>query len=197
MHALKKLFSKEEDDESKEKVAIGESTPLIANNENVGEHEHDEESGTATPMGYHGITPPPAAAPPPPPSSDDEIRDAQCIEGRTSSLTTDNNDNKDDDNASQSQLSQTHSTKSGRSKSKRKKSKTDGTASIRSGKSTRTNKSKQKKKTADGPTKSICHLLFDSVRYLAIIASCMMFAMQIVPLYVLGNESTWLQIAVR
>lgn len=193
MHALKKLFSKEEDDESKEKVAIGESTPLIAN-DNVGEHEHDEESATATPMGYHGITPPPAAAPPPPPSSDDEIRDAQCIEGRTSSL-TDNSDNKDDDNGSQSQLSQTHSTKSGRSKSKRKK-KTDS-ASIRSGKSTRTNKSKQKKKTADGPTKSICHLLFDSVRYLAIIASCMMFAMQIVPLYVLGNESTWLQIAVR
>ena len=145
-------------------------------------------------MGYHGITPPPAAAPPPPPSSDDEIRDAQCIEGRTSSL-TDNSDNKDDDNGSQSQLSQTHSTKSGRSKSKRKK-KTDS-ASIRSGKSTRTNKSKQKKKTADGPTKSICHLLFDSVRYLAILASCMMFAMQIVPLYVLGNESTWLQIAVR
>lgn len=194
MHALKKLFSKEEDDESKEKVAIGESTPLIANNDNVGEHEHDEESATATPMGYHGITPPPAAAPPPPPSSDDEIRDAQCIEGRTSSL-TDNSDNKDDDNGSQSQLSQTHSTKSGRSKSKRKK-KTDS-ASIRSGKSTRTNKSKQKKKTADGPTKSICHLLFDSVRYLAIITSCMMFAMQIVPLYVLGNESTWLQIAVR
>lgn len=194
MHALKKLFSKEEDDESKEKVAIGESTPLIANNDNVGEHEHDEESATATPMGYHGITPPPAAAPPPPPSSDDEIRDAQCIEGRTSSL-TDNSDNKDDDNGSQSQLSQTHSTKSGRSKSKRKK-KTDS-ASIRSGKSTRTNKSKQKKKTADGPTKSICHLLFDSVRYLAILASCMMFAMQIVPLYVLGNESTWLQIAVR
>lgn len=194
MHALKKLFSKEEDDESKEKVAVGESTPLIANNDNVGEHEHDEESATATPMGYHGITPPPAAAPPPPPSSDDEIRDAQCIEGRTSSL-TDNSDNKDDDNGSQSQLSQTHSTKSGRSKSKRKK-KTDS-ASIRSGKSTRTNKSKQKKKTADGPTKSICHLLFDSVRYLAILASCMMFAMQIVPLYVLGNESTWLQIAVR
>lgn len=195
MHALKKLFSKEEDDESKEKVdTVGESTPLIANNDNVGEHEHDEESATATPMGYHGITPPPAAAPPPPPSSDDEIRDAQCIEGRTSSL-TDNSDNKDDDNGSQSQLSQTHSTKSGRSKSKRKK-KTDS-ASIRSGKSTRTNKSKQKKKTADGPTKSICHLLFDSVRYLAILASCMMFAMQIVPLYVLGNESTWLQIAVR
>lgn len=35
------------------------------------------------------------------------------------------------------------------------------------------------------------------MRHLAIIASFMMFAMQIVPLVILGHESTWLQIAVR
>jgi len=35
------------------------------------------------------------------------------------------------------------------------------------------------------------------VRYLAILASCMMLLMQIIPMMILGDESTWLQIAVR
>lgn len=55
----------------------------------------------------------------------------------------------------------------------------------------------QKKKRKEGPQKSICHILFDFVRYLAIIASSLMFTMQMVPLVIVGGESTWLQIAVR
>ena len=43
----------------------------------------------------------------------------------------------------------------------------------------------------------IFHLLFDGLRYLTIVTSCIMFLMQAVPLVILTEENTWLQFAVR
>ena len=57
--------------------------------------------------------------------------------------------------------------------------------------------SKAVKKRRDGPHKSVCHLIFDVVRYSAIISCFMMFLTQIIPLIIFIDESTWLQIAVR
>ena len=177
----------------------GEATPLLADKTTPQPLHTDDGS---TPMGYHGAAgaaaPPPAAPPPPPPLSPkvDEAPDEDNNKGektiidsyqkRTESSTSLSNR---DDNASQSQLSR----KSGKSQKSRKKKSASDAASVKSEKSTR----KAKKKKREGPQKSICHLLFDAVRLLAIIASCMMFTMQFIPLVILGNESTWLQIAVR
>ena len=173
---------------SQEEGEIMESTPLLAqamNKEGYDSAVVDEEDSAAVPiMGDSShlgtIAPPPAAAPPPPPSNDPQSTDDK------------NNRRKSSSNNSLSGLSTTQSLKSGKSgKSsstrRRKKKNTNNN----------NNKSTTKKKKPDGPQKSICHLLFDSVRYLAIIASSMMLLMQLVPLYILKSESTWLQIAVR
>lgn len=180
-------------------VESGESTPLLARSS-----EHDA-CGTlsAPPVDYLGtgaVAPPPAAAPPPPPETSthgNDTKHASSHHEKQSSATSSSQHQNNDDNASLT----AHSTKSGKSgktsKKKKKKSSSDA-ASTKSGKSTNKSSNKQaKKKIEEGPQKSICHLLFDSVRYLAIIASCMMFTIQIVPLMVLGGESTWLQISVR
>ena len=177
----------------------GEATPLLAD-KTTPQPLHTTDDGSA-PMGYHGAAgaaaPPPAAPPPPPPLSPkvDEAPDEEnnkeektvidSYQKRTESSTSLSNR---DDNASQSQLSR----KSGKSQKSRKKKSASDAASVKSEKS-----KKAKKKKREGPQKSICHLLFDAVRLLAIVASCMMFTMQFIPLVILGNESTWLQIAVR
>lgn len=172
-------------------VKSGEVTPLLAK---ISQHADEE----AAPTGYLGAAgasaPPPSAAPPPPPDDKKEKNnDSSSYQKRNSSptplLSTNN-----EDNASQSQLSLTQSNKSVKSgKSRKKKKTTNNDAS--SLKSSKSNKAKKKKK--EGPQKSICHHLFDFVRYLAIIASSMMFTMQMIPLVIVGGESTWLQIAVR
>lgn len=181
---------------------VEECTPLLAKSSS----RVDEESA---PMGYLGAeptAPPPATAPPPPPPSSTpyDITSKQNDNGKDNdgSNSSDHNQNSpashmsarnEDDNESKSQLSLTQSAKSGKSgKSRKKKKKVADAASAKSSKS-----SKPKKKRKEGPQKSVCHLLFDVVRYLAIVASCMMFTMQMVPLVILGDTSTWLQIAVR
>lgn len=180
----------------KEGEPIMESTPLLEDEEAQAMNKEgydsvidEEEDSTAVPiMGDSShlgtIAPPPAAAPPPPPSSNDP----QSI--------NDTNNNKDrkrnsSSNNSLSGLSTTQSIKSGKS------GKSSSTRRRKKKNTNNNNKSTTKKKKPDGPQKSICHLLFDSVRYLAIIASSMMLLMQLVPLYILKSESTWLQIAVR
>jgi len=170
---------------------IMESTPLLEDEEaqamNKEEYDSvvDEEESTAVPiMGDSShlgtLAPPPAVAPPPPPSSNDPQS--------TDDYTKEDKRRNSSSNNSLSGLSTTQSLKSGKSSSTRRRKK----------KNTNNNNNKStKKKKPDGPQKSICHLLFDSVRYLAIIASSMMLLMQLVPLYILKSESTWLQIAVR
>ena len=196
LKAWKRNLAKAKNDKNKDGVVV-ESTPLLVDKEDEPNVETDIESA---PMGYLGTAPPPAAPPPPPPPTttavdekrEDEIMNTKRISSTTSvSSTTNDNNNDADDNASQSQLSTTQSTKSGKSKRRKKKSGSDAA----SAKSSKSNKAKKKKR--DGPQKSICHLSFDSIRYLAILASSMMCAMQIVPLWVLRDESTWLQISVR
>ena len=191
LKAWKTNLAKAKNDKNKDGIVV-ESTPLLVKDDepNV---ETDIESA---PMGYLGTAPPPAAPPPPPPppttmdgKQEDEMMNTRRISSSTSVSSTTNNNT--DDNASQSQLSTTQSMKSGKSKRRKKKSGSDAA----SAKSSKSNKAKKKKR--DGPQKSICHLSFDSVRYLAILASSMMLAMQIVPLWVLRDESTWLQISVR
>lgn len=177
-------------------VETGEVTPLLAKDSH---RSNDKQYAASSSLGAGGATaPPPAAAPPPPPPpskpGQDSKNDVKKNENESSaSLSSANSD--DDVNLSSSQLSVTRSTKSGKSgksNSKRKKKKGTEDASTKSGKN-----AKAKKKRKPGPQKSMCHLLFDSVRYLAIIASSMMFMMQFVPLIFFGDQSTWLQIAVR
>lgn len=45
----------------------------------------------------------------------------------------------------------------------------------------------------------MCHLMFDGLRYLGILASCMMLVVQVVPLVsnLVVEEGNWLQMAVR
>lgn len=155
-----------------------ESTPLLASIEHDGHHTNEISALTGFP---EPVAPPPAAPPPLPPpltSSSDE--------------TSMGNDNakilKYVDKAPQSQLSVHNSVKSGESRKKKKSSTT-------SSKSSKSNKAKAKRK--DGPQKFIFHLLFDALRYLMIITSCIMFLMQAVPLVILKAGSTWLQFAVR
>lgn len=163
-------------DPGNQDAEAGESTPLLG--------AETDSAPVSYPLGG-AVAPPPADAPPPPPSADDN-KEADVTTPQSSSNKLNDTD---EENASQSQ-----STKSGKSgKSHRKKKKGGDASSVRSSKSTK----KLKKKKKEGPQKSICHLLFDIVRYMAIIASCMMFTLQIVPLIYFGHESTWLQISVR
>ena len=171
---------------------IMESTPLLEDEEAQAMNkegydsaivDEEEESAAVPIMGDSShlgtIAPPPVAAPPPQPSSNDPQSDKDTKRSSSSS------------NNSLSGLSTTQSLKSG-------KSGKSSSTRRRKKKNTNNNNNKSiKKKKPDGPQKSICHLLFDSVRYLAIIASSMMLLMQLVPLYILKSESTWLQIAVR
>jgi len=176
--------------------SLEESTPLLAHSQGgkTTQPDPDEESA---PIGYLGApsaaAPPPAGAPPPPPLlSAKSANEDTSITSAGSPSQDQEQVSSDTSLASQNQLSISLSTKSGKSgKSRRKKRQIDD-ASTKNGKS-----KKEKGRKKNGPKKSICHLLFDAVRYMAILASCMMFAMQIVPLVILGHESTWLQIAVR
>mmetsp|Transcript_16334 Transcript_16334/g.35546 ORF Transcript_16334/g.35546 Transcript_16334/m.35546 type:complete len:336 (-) Transcript_16334:1399-2406(-) len=179
-------------------VKSGEAAPLLPKTS-----QHDEGDEETAAVGYLGAdgasAPPPCAAPPPPPqdipnaddnndnkgNNDDNSTHQKHSEPATSLLQLEN-----DDNASETQASLTQSNKSGKSRKKRKK-----TNDASSSKSSKSNKAKKKRK--ERPQKSIFHLLFDAVRFLAIIASSMMFTMQIIPLVILEKESTWLQIALR
>ncbi|KAL9182101.1 hypothetical protein ACHAXT_012444 [Thalassiosira profunda] len=171
--------------------ASSEATPLL-----VTKSSNAEEPATAD---FGAVAPPPAAAPPPPPdgSPGEQIMGgdaASSYQQQPQESLTPLLSARDDDNTSQSQLSQSVSAKSGKSRRKRKK-KTGDAASTKSGRSSVTKAKKRKKK--EGPQKSICHLMFDLVRYVAIMASACMLAMQALPLIVMGKQRTWLQVAVR
>ena len=180
--------SKAQEDEPRESTPLLEDEEAQAMNKEVVYDSvviDDEDSAAVPIMGDSShldtIAPPPAAAPPPPPSSNDpQSTDKKKDRKRSSSS-----------NNSLSGLSTTQSTKSGKS------GKSSSTRRRKKKNANNNNNKATKKKKPDGPQKSICHLLFDSVRYLAIIASSMMLLMQLVPLYILKSESTWLQIAVR
>jgi len=173
---------------------IMESTPLLEDEEAQALNKEgydsvpDEEESAAVPiMGDSShlgtMAPPPAAAPPPPPPSNDPQSSTNDINNNTKRNSSSNN--------SLSGSSTTQSIKSGKS------GKSSSTRRRKKKNANNNNSKSTKKKKPDGPQKSICHLLFDSVRYLAILASSMMLLMQLVPLYILKSESTWLQIAVR
>ncbi|KAL7525617.1 hypothetical protein ACHAWF_003819, partial [Thalassiosira exigua] len=174
-----------------EPAGAGEATPLLAQSAAPSESQRaDEESGGGA------LAPPPAAAPPPPPTSSGEEGDKDG--GEYSRLKDEPNKSSLAKSGSQQSLDRSSksskSGKSGRSGKSKRRKKSGGDASVRSGKS---KKEKKEKKKNDGPQKSCFHLLFDAVRYLAVLASFLMFAQQAVPLLVLRKESTWLQIAVR
>jgi len=92
----------------------------------------------------------------------------------------------------ESQGSLTQVIKTGKSGRSRDKKRTGKDVSL-----TRTDASHKKKKRIEGPQKSICHLFFDALRYFAMVASSMMFTIQIVPLIFFWRETTWLQVAVK
>ena len=159
---------------------MNESTPLLVSDEND-EHHTDEASalGFLEPMG-----PPPAAPPPPPPPLTSSSDEKTTTWGNKNAKIQDRVDS-----APQSQLSVNDSVKTGDSRKKKKKSSTTSSKGSKS--------SKAKTKKMDGPQKMMFHLLFDGLRYLTIITSCIMFLMQAVPMIILKQESTWLQFAVR
>ena len=157
-----------------------ESTSLLL--ASIDHDGHHTNKISVSPSFLKPVVPPPAAPPPPPPpltSSSDENTSIGNDNAKILNYV---------DNAPQSQLSVHNSVKSGESRKKRKSSTT-------SSKSSKSNKVKAKRK--DGPQKNIFHLLFDALRYLMIITSCIMFLMQAIPLVILKAESTWLQFAVR
>ena len=168
-----------------------ESTPLLpANslkNASVRYYSPDEETAIIAPGAP--TAPPPSGAPPLPPSA--------------STLTNDGDENLAGDRAgvpsSHSKIaeatddaSQTipQSTKAPTSRKKKRKCAT-------SAKKDDAAEASKKKKKIDGPRKSICHILLDIVRYIAILSSFMMLCMQVIPLVAWRDESTSLQIAVR
>ena len=163
-------------------ASSGESTPLLSIE---GERRTKNKEQSLT--GFLGsVAPPPASAPPPPPFSTDAIK----ADGNTTDNVINNQNRANiissfpsssaEDNASESNTS---------GKMRKKKMKLQDSTSIAS--------SKAVKKRRDGPHKSVCHLIFDVVRYSAIISCFMMFLTQIIPLIIFIDESTWLQIAVR
>ena len=158
-----------------------ESTPLIASIEHGGHNTNEISAST----GFLEPAAPPPAAPPPPPPPLTPSSDENTLMGIDNAKILNYVDK-----APQSQLSVHNSVKSGNSRKNKKSSTT-------SSKSSKSNKAKAKAKRKDGPQKIIFHLLFDALRYLMIITSCIMFLMQAVPLVILKAGSTWLQFAVR
>jgi hypothetical protein len=181
-------------------MAAEESTPLLGSSSSPNQGQDE----TSPLMG--ASAPPPADAPPPPPGDDEEVplNNVGDKNGKSSSSSWWNNSstsidtNTIIDDTSQSQLSLSQSKKQRRGKKKR-----SGDASTIGKRSSSTNnKTKKRKKTTsddDGrPQKTIFHLSFDAVRYLAIFASCAMLFMQIIPIVILGvGGITGLQYFVR
>ena len=175
-------------------AAAEESTPLL---------------GTSSPPPEEGETsllaasaPPPADAPPSPPKeaevplNDGSNKSSSSSHKKQYSSTSIDN-TIDDTTSHQSQLSKKSS---GRRSKKKRGGGGGGESSSHSARSSKSKKkkSKQQQQQYDGPKKSIFHLAFDMVRYMAILASCMMLLMQIIPIVILDEgEITGLQYFVR
>ncbi|EJK65646.1 hypothetical protein THAOC_13474 [Thalassiosira oceanica] len=87
------------------------------------------------------------------------------------------------DESSQSQGATTKSSKSKRRKKRQK--------------SVQAKIKEQLQKRIEGPQRSICHVTFNLIRIVAVVANFMMLAQQLLPLVLLKEESTLLQNAVR
>lgn len=166
-----------------------ESTPLLA------EASIGDERGTNEQLSMPGflgaVAPPPVSAPPPPPT-DTDTSDANTSGGyiTNNNLPNQNRINTISSFPSSSVDDNSQSNTSGKMRKKKKKLQDSSSTGAGAG-------SKATKRRKDGPHKSVCHLIFDVVRYSAIISCFMMFLTQTIPLIIFIDESTWLQIAVR
>lgn len=167
-------------------IESGEATPLLAS-----ERTSQDEDSAAVADADGALAPPPSCPPPPVPPGE-VITSISNGHGDRNDSSISRLSNEDD---AQSNRSGSKSSKSQRRRRKRKGNGANADAHSIATKSTRS--AGKKKRKAEGPQKSVCHLLFDFVRCLAVVASAMMLAMQVVPLVIVGGESTWLQIAVR
>mmetsp|Transcript_21165 Transcript_21165/g.45853 ORF Transcript_21165/g.45853 Transcript_21165/m.45853 type:complete len:336 (-) Transcript_21165:109-1116(-) len=177
---------------------MGESTPLLGTSSH--HTDNDEESAVLQSSSSAPQAPPPVGAPPPPPPS------SSTTTSKLKIFSSSSNNNSEADDTSQSQLSTSQKSKSSR-RSKRSKrggtSSSGGDPAVEAATAAATNIKRTIKQTIQkqfvGPRKSMCHLMFDGLRYLGILASCMMLVVQVVPLVSrLGvEEGNWLQMAVR
>lgn len=175
-------------------AAAEESTPLLGTSSPQSE---EGEETSSSPL-LAASAPPPADAPPSPPKeaevplNDGDGNNKSSHKKQYSSTSIDNTI---DDTTSQSQLSKKSS---GRRSKKKRGGGGGGESSSHSARSSKSKKKKSKQQQYDGPKKSIFHLAFDMVRYVAILASCMMLLMQIIPIVILDKgEITGLQYFVR
>ncbi len=172
-------------------AAAEESTPLLGTSS-------EGETTSSSPL-LAASAPPPSDAPPSPPKeaevplNDGGGTTSSSHKKQYSSTSIDNTI--DDTTSHQSQLSK----KSSGRRSKKKRGGGGGESSSNSARSSKSKKKKSKQQQQyDGPKKSIFHLAFDMVRYVAILASCMMLLMQIIPIVILDTgDITGLQYFVR
>lgn len=176
-------------------AAAEESTPLLGTSSSPQSEEGEETS--SSPL-LAASAPPPADAPPSPPKEAEvplNDGDGNNTSSHKKQYSSTSIDNTIDDTTSQSQLSKKSS---GRRSKKKRGGGGGGESSSHSARSSKSKKKKSKQQQYDGPKKSIFHLAFDMVRYVAILASCMMLLMQIIPIVILDKgEITGLQYFVR
>ncbi|ACI64351.1 predicted protein [Thalassiosira pseudonana CCMP1335] len=163
---------------------MGESTPLLGTSSHHTDNDEEsavlQSSSSAAPQ-----APPPVGAPPPPPPS------SSTTTSKLKIFSSSSNNNSEADDTSQSQLSTSQKSKSSR-RSKRSKrggtSSSGGDPAVEAATAAATNIKRTIKQTIQkqfvGPRKSMCHLMFDGLRYLGILASCMMLVVQVVPLVI-------------
>lgn len=202
-------------------MAASESTPLLGPS-SPPRAAQDESS--SSPLLASALAPPPSDAPPPPPNNDDEeecpLNDddpenpswaQERNNTATSSLETSDDTTNGDTSESQLSLTQTKKQKRHNTKNKKRSGDASNNSSSTSKRSTKhkDDKSSKKKKRQQqqlqqqrqqdhGPQRTIPHLLFDIVRYLAIFASGAMLFQQFLPIIGLDKEEmTGLQYFVR
>lgn len=187
-------------------MAAKESTPLLGPSSPSAQDE-------SSPL-LAALAPPPSDAPPPLPEDEDSFPlnddsdNPAWAHKRNNTATSIETSNTNGD-TSESQLSLTQSKKQRRSTKNKKRGDASNNSSSTSKRSlkNRDDKSKKKKKQQQqtqqqqkdkGPQRTIPHLLFDIVRYLAIFASGAMLFQQFLPIIGLDKEEiTGLQYFVR
>ena len=167
-------------------MAAKESTPLLGSS-SAAQNE-------ASPL-LAATAPPPVDAPPPLPNNDEEAPIKTNNKGGKSrhkkQYSSTSIDNSSED------VSQTQAKK--KRSGKKKRGDALSSTSTTNKRSLNNNKAKKKKKNDDGPKKTPLHVLFDILRYLAIISSAAIFFTQLLPIVWLRNEKiiTGLQYFVR
>mmetsp|Transcript_2130 Transcript_2130/g.3662 ORF Transcript_2130/g.3662 Transcript_2130/m.3662 type:complete len:360 (+) Transcript_2130:83-1162(+) len=182
-------------------MAAGESTPLLSSSSQAAAAAAQDEEEASSPL-LAASAPPPADAPPPPPNNEEVESPLKDKDGNnnpswmqhkkqhsSTSIETSGD-------TSESQLSLTQQSKKqrrigGTTKKKRSGDNNAASSSNTSTTTTTTKRSKKKKKqttTSDKPKKTIPHFLFDTVRYLAIIASVAMLILQFIPIILLNDK---------